>query len=63
MIDRHYSAVADDHKFMLRMASQDIKPKEEKTPNPATKSRVATARAAGAGPEQVEILRPYLLRL
>ena len=26
MIDRHYSAVANDHEFMLRMAAQDIAP-------------------------------------
>jgi integrase len=26
MIDRHYSAVADDHEFMLKMAAQDITP-------------------------------------
>ena len=25
MIDRHYSAVADDHEFMLRQAERDIK--------------------------------------
>ena len=30
MIDRHYSAVANDHEFMLKMATQDIQPKEEK---------------------------------
>ena len=26
MIDRHYSAVADDHEFMLKMATRDITP-------------------------------------
>ena len=26
MIDRHYSAVANDHEFMLKMAAQDIIP-------------------------------------
>ena len=28
MIDKHYSAVANDHEYMLRMAAQDITPKK-----------------------------------
>jgi integrase/recombinase XerC len=35
MIDKHYSAVANDHEFMLKMASQDIKVKEV---NPSSNS-------------------------
>jgi integrase len=38
MIDRHYSAVANDHEFMLRMAAQDIKPQDEKATNPTSDS-------------------------
>lgn len=34
MIDRHYSGVANDHEFMLKMAAIDIQPK----PNPASGS-------------------------
>jgi integrase len=39
MIDRHYSAVANDHEFMLKMAAQDIPAGDRSAvPNPETGS-------------------------
>ena len=39
MIDRHYSAVANDHEFMLKMATQDIKPEKRKASRAASSSK------------------------